>query len=125
VYCTKKIRADFFHVQNSKYESALFGREIRCRNIDTTLERILKDIKIDPNKTTHLEIPSPGILTINKSYEYFGSIFIEQNKQLIKLYDLNPRTKTRNHRSFTTREISVSLSLQICKVRTQHHQQIF
>jgi Ca-activated chloride channel family protein len=88
----QKDSADFFHVQNLntslRYLVGKYDAEI------LTLPRTyLKDIKIDPNKTTHLEIPSPGILTINKSYEYFGSIFIEQNKQLIKLYDLNPEQK--------------------------------
>jgi Ca-activated chloride channel family protein len=88
----QKDSTDFFHIQNLntsvRYLVGKYDAEI------LTLPRTyLKDITIDPNKTTHVEIPSPGILTINKSYEYFGSIFIEQKKQLVKLYDLTPEQK--------------------------------
>lgn len=88
----QKDSTDFFHVQNLntsiRYLVGKYDAEI------LTLPRTyLKNITIDPNKTTHVEIPSPGILTINKSYEYFGSIFIEQKSQLVKLYDLTPEQK--------------------------------
>jgi Ca-activated chloride channel family protein len=55
-----------------------------------TLPRIyLKDVKVDQSKTTHVKIPAPGILTINKSVEQYGAIFTMEGGKLLKLYDLS------------------------------------
>lgn len=59
-----------------------------------TLPRIyIESVKIDQSKTTTVEIPAPGILTINKSYEYFGAILLQEGKNTTKLYDLQPSLK--------------------------------
>jgi Ca-activated chloride channel family protein len=59
-----------------------------------TLPRIfIKSVQIDDSKTTHIEIPTPGILTMNKSYEYYGVIFVEEKGALTKIYDLKPEQK--------------------------------
>lgn len=46
-------------------------------------------ISIEAGKTTELTVPAPGIITINKSFEMFGAIFMQRNDTLIKVYDLN------------------------------------
>jgi Ca-activated chloride channel family protein len=59
-----------------------------------TLPRIfINNIQIDDNKTTHIEIPTPGILTMNKSYEYYGVLFMQEKGELKKIYDLKPALK--------------------------------
>lgn len=59
-----------------------------------TLPRIfISNIQIDDNKTTHIEIPTPGILTINKAYEYYGVLFMQDKNELKKIYDLKPELK--------------------------------
>jgi Ca-activated chloride channel family protein len=55
-----------------------------------TLPRIyLKDVKVDQSKTTHVKIPAPGVLTLNKSVEQYGAIFTMEGGKLQKLYDLS------------------------------------
>ncbi len=59
-----------------------------------TLPRTLvPNIKIDQSKTTDVQIPAPGILTINKSFDAYGAIFIVENKQMKKIYDLRLKDK--------------------------------
>lgn len=82
----------FFNVQKlftqQKYLVGKYDLEI------LTLPRIyLKNIAIDPNKTTHVEIPAPGLLTINKTYEYIGAIFHKNKNELVKLIDLKTELK--------------------------------
>jgi Ca-activated chloride channel family protein len=50
-------------------------------------------ISINSNKTTEITVPAPGIVTINKSFEMFGAIFMQQNDTLIKVYDLDENLK--------------------------------
>ncbi|MBP7389450.1 MAG: VWA domain-containing protein, partial [Chitinophagales bacterium] len=55
-----------------------------------TLPRLyLKGLKIDQSKTTDVLIPAPGILTINKSFEAYGGIFMIENGAMKKIYDLH------------------------------------
>ena len=55
-----------------------------------TLPRLnLKGVKIDQSKTTDVLIPAPGILTINKSFEAYGGIFMIENGAMKKIYDLH------------------------------------
>ena len=59
-----------------------------------TLPRIfINNVQIDDDKTTHIEIPTPGILTMNKSYEYYGVLFMQEKGELKKIYDLKPALK--------------------------------
>lgn len=59
-----------------------------------TLPRtIVKNIKIDQSKTTEVQIPSPGILTLNKSFESYGGIFIIENGKMKKIYELHLKDK--------------------------------
>lgn len=59
-----------------------------------TLPRIvLKSVKIDQSKTTDVEIPAPGILTINKTFEAYGAIFIVEKDGMNKIYDLKLKDK--------------------------------
>jgi Ca-activated chloride channel family protein len=88
----QKDSVQFFNIQKlfsqQKYLVGKYDLEI------LTLPRIyLKNIAIDPNKITHVEIPAPGLLTINKAYEYIGAIFYKNNNELTKLIDLKPELK--------------------------------
>lgn len=57
-----------------------------------TLPRItLKDIRIQPNEITTVEIPEPGLLTINSKVEVYGGIFRLKENRLEKIYQLNDR----------------------------------
>lgn len=59
-----------------------------------TLPRItLKGVKIDQSKTTDVEIPAPGILTINKTFEAYGAIFVVDKDGMNKIYDLKLKDK--------------------------------
>jgi Ca-activated chloride channel family protein len=54
-----------------------------------TLPRtIIPNISIDQSKTTTIEIQRPGILNLNKSTAGFGGIFVIENSQWKKIYDL-------------------------------------
>lgn len=88
----KRDSSDFFHVQTLntevKYLVGKYDLEI------LTLPRIyLSNVSIDPNKTTHIEIPQPGFLTINKGGDYYGAIFNDNKGTLQKLYDLKTEQK--------------------------------
>jgi Ca-activated chloride channel family protein len=55
----------------------------------TTLPRLMvKGIKVDQSKTTDVEIPAPGILTLNKDFEVYGAIFVVEDNKMKKIYDL-------------------------------------
>jgi len=59
-----------------------------------TLPRTLvKGVRIDQSKTTDVQIPSPGILTINKSFESFGAIFIVEKGAMQKIYELHVKER--------------------------------
>lgn len=59
-----------------------------------TLPRtIVKGVKIEQSKTTEVQIPSPGILTMNKTFEAFGGIFIVEEKKMKKIYELHLKDK--------------------------------
>ncbi len=54
-----------------------------------TLPRIiLKNVSIDQNKTTTLQVPPPGLLTVLKNY-IIGSIFVKQGNKLEEIYQMN------------------------------------
>ncbi len=66
-----------------KYLTGTYDLEV------TTLPRLLvKGVKIDQSKTTDVEIPAPGLVTLNKDFEVFGSIFIVEDNKMKKIYDL-------------------------------------
>lgn len=55
-----------------------------------TLPRIqLKNIAITQSSTTSVKIDVPGVVTISKTFPGFGSIFINDNGRLVKIYSLN------------------------------------
>jgi Ca-activated chloride channel family protein len=88
----KKDTIAFFHAQSLntevKYLAGKYDLEI------LTLPRIyLNNISVDPNKTTHIEIPQPGFLTINKGTDFYGAVFVENKGVLQKLYDLKTEIK--------------------------------
>lgn len=59
-----------------------------------TLPRtLLHGVKIDQSKTTDVQIPAPGILTINKTFDAYGAIFIVENKRMVKIYDMHVKDK--------------------------------
>ena len=53
----------------------------------------VKGVKIEQSKTTDVQIPSPGIVTINKSFDAYGAIFTMADGHLVKIYDLNVKNK--------------------------------
>jgi len=76
------------HVQRintkEKYITGTYDLEV------LTLPRItVKGVKIDESKTTDVQIPSPGIITINKTFEAYGGIFVVEDKRMKKIYDLH------------------------------------
>lgn len=59
-----------------------------------TLPRMtIKNVKIDQSKTTDVQIPAPGILTLNKVFEAYGGIFMMEEKRMKKIYDLRLKDK--------------------------------
>ena len=59
-----------------------------------TLPRmIIKDVKISQSKTTDVQIPAPGILTISKTFEAYGGIFVVEGKKMRKIYELKLNSK--------------------------------
>ena len=80
------------HVQNvnstEKYITGTYDLEV------TTLPRtIVKDVKVEQSKTTDVLIPAPGIVTLNKSFEAYGGLFIVENGKMKKIYDLQLQDK--------------------------------
>lgn len=71
-----------------KYLTGTYDMEV------TTLPRInLKNVKIDQSKSTDVEIPAPGILTLNKGFEAYGAIFVVEDNKMKKIYDLRLKDK--------------------------------
>ncbi len=66
-----------------KYLTGTYDLEV------TTLPRLtVKNVKIDQSKTTDVQIPGPGILTLNKGFEAYGAIFVVDDGKMKKIYDL-------------------------------------
>jgi Ca-activated chloride channel family protein len=69
--------------QVEKYLTGLYDVEILC------LPRILvRDVEIQQSQTTNVEIPLPGIAVIQKSTNGYGSLYLENKKELVWLYNL-------------------------------------
>jgi Ca-activated chloride channel family protein len=80
------------HVQQmnskEKYLAGKYDLEI------LTLPRtIIKNVEIDQSKTTDVLIPSPGILTLNKTFEVYGAIFLIEGRRMKKIYELHLKAK--------------------------------
>ena len=59
-----------------------------------TLPRLtVKNVKIEQSKTTDVEIPAPGIVTLNKTFDSYGAIFIIEDGKMKKIYDLRLKDK--------------------------------
>jgi Ca-activated chloride channel family protein len=59
-----------------------------------TLPRMtVKGVKIDQSKTTDVQIPAPGIFTMNKNFEAYGAIFVMEENKMKKIYDLRLKDK--------------------------------
>lgn len=72
----------------TKYLTGTYDMEV------TTLPRItVKNVKIEQSKTTDVQIPAPGILTLNKGFEAYGAIFIVEEGKMKKIYDLRLKDK--------------------------------
>jgi len=72
----------------TKYLTGTYDLEV------TTLPRLtVKNVKIDQSKTTDVEIPAPGILTLNKGFEAYGAIFIVEEGKMKKIYDMRLKDK--------------------------------
>lgn len=68
----------------AKYLSGKYDLEV------LTLPPIsLKNVVVEPNKTTEISVPAPSIVTINKTSACFGAIFEVKGEELVKVYDLN------------------------------------
>ena len=67
----------------TKYLTGTYDLEV------TTLPRLtVKNVKIDQSKTTDVQIPAPGILTLNKGFDAYGAIFVVEGGKMKKIYDL-------------------------------------
>lgn len=59
-----------------------------------TLPRMtIKNVKIEQSKTTEVQIPAPGLITINKGFEAYGAIFYIEGNKMQKIYDLRMKDK--------------------------------
>lgn len=58
-----------------------------------TLPRIeVKDLEVNQSETTTIQIPEPGLITVNSKNEVYGGIFIiNEDNQAEKVYTLNDR----------------------------------
>jgi Ca-activated chloride channel family protein len=80
--------AQTLHVQqmNSK-EKYLAGKyDLEILTLPVT---IIKNVSIEQSKTTDVLIPAPGILTMNKTYESYGGIFMVEKGRMKKIYELH------------------------------------
>jgi Ca-activated chloride channel family protein len=80
------------HVQQmyskEKYLTGTYDLEV------LTLPRTLvRNVKIEQSKTTDVLIPSPGILTLNKTFEVYGGIFVVEKGRMKKIYELHLKDK--------------------------------
>jgi Ca-activated chloride channel family protein len=83
----QKGRGETINVQQfdqlEKYLTGSYDVEILC------LPRILvKNVEIQQSQTTNVEIPLPGIAVIQKSTNGYGSLYLEDKKELVWLYNL-------------------------------------
>lgn len=70
--------------QNTKYIVGNYDLEVLC------LPRlIIKEVKISQSYTTSVEIPQPGLVSINTTVPGYGGIFVEENNELTLVYNLN------------------------------------
>lgn len=53
-----------------------------------TLPRMTVEVKIEQSKTAEVQIPAPGIITLNKSFDAYGAIFVVEDNRMKKIYDL-------------------------------------
>jgi Ca-activated chloride channel family protein len=69
--------------QVEKYLTGMYDAEILC------LPRITaKNVEIRQNHTTTVEIPRPGIAVIQTSTNGFGSLYLQDNDELVWLYNM-------------------------------------
>lgn len=73
----------FGHTEN--YLCGQYDLEILC------LPRIyIEDVSIDQSTTTTVEIPVPGIGVIQKQAQGFGSLYLEQDDEMVWVYNFRP-----------------------------------
>ncbi|MFN9884126.1 MAG: hypothetical protein ACK53R_12140, partial [Bacteroidota bacterium] len=72
---------------SEKYLSGLYDLEFM------TLPRVqLKKVRVDQSKTTLIEIPAPGIITLTKQQSGIGSVFYYEDNAWKKIYELSRNT---------------------------------
>ena len=77
--------------ETEKYIVGKYDAEILC------LPRmIIKDIEVRQSHTTTVEIPLPGVVTIRKSANGYGSLYVEENNKLKWIYNLNENALDEN-----------------------------
>lgn len=62
-------------------------------DIPTLPVTAVKNVRIEQSKTTEVQVPVPGTLTINKTFDAYGAIFAVQNNSMVKIYDLHIKEK--------------------------------
>jgi len=73
--------------QTEKYITGKYDLEILC------LPRIyINDVDISQSHTTTIEIPQPGLATIQLSANGFGGLFLEEDNKLTWLYNFRDNT---------------------------------
>jgi len=74
-----------FH-DNRKYIKGKYDLEF------LTLPRIyMKNVDIAQSKTTTIQVPAPGLVTVSFKYLIYGGIFIEIDNKLKKIHELNSK----------------------------------
>ncbi|TVR82212.1 MAG: VWA domain-containing protein [Chitinophagaceae bacterium] len=69
--------------QNTRFLSDNYKTEILTLPIITR-----NSTNIETDKTLRVEIPSPGVLNLNKRHEYFGGIFVMKSGELEMIHEL-------------------------------------
>lgn len=84
--------AQTLHVQqmNSQEKYLTGNYDLEILTLPVT---IVKNVAIEQSKTTDVLIPAPGILTLNKTFESYGGIFMMEKGRMKKIYELHLKDK--------------------------------
>jgi Ca-activated chloride channel family protein len=76
--------------QTERYLTGFYDLEVLC------LPRLyINKVEVSQSHTTTVEIPLPGIAVIQKSSNGYGSLYLEENRQLTWLYNLDETVSDR------------------------------
>lgn len=93
IKCVVRNKTGILNVQNLSQEVSYLTGKYDLEIL--TLPRLyLDDVTIKANDTYRVQIPSPGIVNVQKKYETVGGIFMMVKGKMEKIYDLASDTRT-------------------------------